>query len=129
MEDYLTNALGIPENRIQRLLCPTPNSNIQNGNNIIIYLSGHGSSYTCEHHTCAPDDVCGVEALCPSDRGTRDTNNNVITDITDRELNAILTQICRAKGRKITVILDCCYSSGLTRSPSTTGVCSVPELE
>ncbi|PBK78980.1 hypothetical protein ARMGADRAFT_1093588 [Armillaria gallica] len=55
--------------------------------------------------------------------------SHAIMDITDHELNAILTQICHAKGRKITVILDCCYSSGLTRRPSTTGVRSVPELE
>lgn len=155
MKDYLIYDLGIPEERIQCLLYPHPNSyhenasipsranivdtllglidncGIQNGDNIIIYFSGHGSSYACDHRAgdhISADHVCGIEALCPSDRGTKDANNNVITDITDRELNAILTQICRTKGRKITVILDCCHSSSLTRSPYTR-VRSAPRLE
>ncbi|KAK0438263.1 hypothetical protein EV421DRAFT_1825540 [Armillaria borealis] len=163
MEDYLINDLHVPNDRIQCLVSPHPNSplninasdirvpsraeivstllglinktEIQFGDNIVIYFSGHGSSYECHgqehqgdpHHVCQ----CAIEAICPSDRNTTDGNGAIITDITDRELNAILTQICRAKGQKITVILDCCFSASLTRAPMLVmaGVRSIPQLQ
>ncbi|KAK0214484.1 peptidase C14, caspase domain-containing protein [Armillaria fumosa] len=145
MEDYLINNLEVPKDHIRRLLCPhndpSPNDSgdlvptranivnalldlardtrIQLGDNIIIYFSGHGASYECHNHKDDPHQIClcGIEAMCPSDRNTMDASNNPITDITDREFNTILTQICRAKGRKITVILDCCFSASLARAP------------
>ncbi|KAK0486720.1 caspase domain-containing protein [Armillaria luteobubalina] len=145
MEDYLINNLEVPEDHIRRLLCPhndtSPNASgalvptranivntlldlsndarIQLGDNIIIYFSGHGASYECQNHKDDSHQIClcGIEAMCPSDRNTMDASNNPITDITDREFNTILTQICRAKGRKITVILDCCFSASLARAP------------
>ncbi len=40
-----------------------------------------------------------------------------IPDISDRELYTILAEISRTKGHHITVILDCCHSSGVTRHP------------
>ncbi|KAK0502091.1 caspase domain-containing protein, partial [Armillaria luteobubalina] len=156
MGNYLINHLGVPEGHIRRLLCPrndpSPNDSdlvptranivdtilglyndarIQFGDNIIIYFAGHGASYECQNHEDNSGQVClcGIEAMCPSDRNTVDYCNNIVTDITDRELNTILTQICHAKGRKITVILDCCFSASLVRASAAQipeGVRSMP---
>ncbi|PBK90972.1 hypothetical protein ARMGADRAFT_872604, partial [Armillaria gallica] len=130
MENYLINDLGVPKERIQRLLGPTEHGSLNNfsvpsrtnivssllnivqnpeievGDNVIIYFSGHGTSYS-------PSDVGfdaetgSIEALCPIDRGDLDANDIPIPDISDREINAILTEISRSKGHHITFILDC----------------------
>ncbi|PBK82956.1 hypothetical protein ARMGADRAFT_868749, partial [Armillaria gallica] len=128
MERFLIEDLSVPKHRIQSLLGSkkaqathnnptTPNraniietltsliynTSIKHGDNIIIYFSGHGSSYSCE-------DYCGhgvgnIEALCPIDR--TDENSSPVPDISDREINIILRQISHAKGHRITFILDC----------------------
>ncbi len=140
-QDYLTANLGVPGEHIQLLLdVPEPktpkiiypsraniiatlvslinNPEIKEGDNIIIYYAGHGSSYECSEY----DDVDEIsfassgyiEALCPIDRDT-DAKSNTIPDISDREFNTILALISRAKGHHITVILDCCHSAGGSR--------------
>ncbi len=137
----------VPEDRIQCLLGPnnpTPGSSmtpsrtnivnvlynlidnveIQRGDNIVIYYAGHGSSYNCSRQcapnsTCRKAGVCPIEAMCPVDRDTKDPDSgHWIPDISDRELNALFTQISCAKGHKITFLADCCYGGSISRDPS-----------
>ncbi len=141
MEQYLAEDLGVPHNRIQRLLGSKEhtspgdpmypsrahiigvllsiihNPEILYGDNIIIYYSGHGSYYLIEEQG---DETEYVEALCPIDRDISGADGP-IPDISDRELNTILTQISRVKGHCITVILDCCHSGGVSRGLSEPG--------
>ncbi len=139
MKEFLTKVLGVPEGRIQCLLSPNPtpcpdperkniidtllnlstNPEIQHGDNIIIYFSGHGSSYELSDFYEAGDIAAegSIEALCPVDRTASGTESS-IPDISDREINIILAEIAHAKGNHITLILDCCYSSGASRDPS-----------
>ncbi|KAK0432278.1 peptidase C14, caspase domain-containing protein, partial [Armillaria borealis] len=136
MEKYLTEDLGVPRNRIQLLLGSTEhtspadpmnpsrahiigallsiidNSEILYGDNIIIYYSGHGSCYPFEGKGGA---IEYIEALCPIDRDAIGDDKKPVPDISDREFNTILTRISRAKGRHITVILDCCHSGSVSR--------------
>ncbi len=49
-------------------------------------------------------------------------------DISDRELNTILTLISLSKGHRITVILDCCHSGGVSRSLPEPGVRTSPRM-
>ncbi|PBL01573.1 hypothetical protein ARMGADRAFT_1158313 [Armillaria gallica] len=143
MKDFLIDKLEVPECRIQCLLGSqspsgdslTPshanivnvlyslidNTEIARGDNIIIYYAGHGSSYQCSSHFSTPDSkcrtsACPIEALCPIDRDTKDASGKWIPDISDRELNAIFTEISRTKGHKITFIADCCHASDLSRN-------------
>ncbi|KAK0434171.1 peptidase C14, caspase domain-containing protein [Desarmillaria tabescens] len=110
-------------NIIEALLGHSTNSQIQKGDNVIIYFSGHGAVYRCKDHPGygpdSPSSTGTIEALCPMDRrararGFRLGRSKPIPDISDRELSTILTEISRTKGHHITVILDCCHS-GLTR--------------
>ncbi|KAK0433824.1 caspase domain-containing protein, partial [Desarmillaria tabescens] len=71
------------------------NPEIQKDENIIIYFAGHGAAYRAE----------GIDV------------RYAIADISDRQINTILTQISRAKGRRITLILDCCHAGSITRAP------------
>ncbi|KAK0476572.1 peptidase C14, caspase domain-containing protein, partial [Armillaria luteobubalina] len=139
--------IGMPEYRIQYLLGSrntsrndplTPshanivnmlyslvdNPDIERGDNIIIYYAGHGSSYHCSDHftsalgfKCRNSDVCPIEALCPIDRDTTDAYGRPIPDLSDRELNALFTEISLSKGHKITFFADCCHASGMSRDP------------
>ncbi|KAK0474333.1 peptidase C14, caspase domain-containing protein, partial [Armillaria luteobubalina] len=136
MRAYLMEDLMVPGCRIQLLLNPHPyrdaniirtlvdlstNPKIQRGDRIIIFFSGHGSSYRGDSYF--KDDIGrngNVEVLCPMDRTSQDVPyHSIIPDISDREINVILKRICHAKGHKITVILDCCHSGGATRLPDT----------
>ncbi|KAK0470734.1 hypothetical protein IW261DRAFT_1515171 [Armillaria novae-zelandiae] len=127
IDGYPTNPLrgcnlGVPKCRIQCLLgsktqvaprdpsdtysCLIYNSDIEHGDNIVIYFSGHGSSYFS-------DEYCGetagaIEALCPIDR--KEEDDFAVPDISDREINIILSQISHTKGHRITLILDCSHS-------------------
>ncbi|KAK0219719.1 peptidase C14, caspase domain-containing protein [Armillaria nabsnona] len=137
--DPSTDVSSIPSraNIISLLLNLTTNPNIEYGDPVIIFFAGHGSRYPLSDVDDDPDfdeeldDECSqhfVEALCPVDRNTIDSNGALIPDITDRELNAILKQISCAKGNRITVILDCCHAGSVTRTLSP-GVRTVPPLE
>ncbi|KAK0227237.1 hypothetical protein EDD85DRAFT_727215, partial [Armillaria nabsnona] len=117
-KDYLVKDLKVPVEQIQLLLSPDPehatrtnvNTKIGHGDNIIVFFSGRGTCYPCAMYFT--DTIGGqgnVEALCPMDRGS------TIPDISDREMNIILKQICRSKGHRITVFLDCCHSTSATR--------------
>ncbi|KAK0217304.1 hypothetical protein IW262DRAFT_1252331, partial [Armillaria fumosa] len=139
IEKYLTTILGVPKDRIQYLLGKRPddssthiphknslptrtnivdtllglseNPRINNGDSIIIFFSGHGSSYYC------PNYLCPIEALCPIDRGAPDGQDTCVPDISDREINNILAHIYHGKDARITVILDCCHAGGATKAP------------
>ncbi|KAK0443302.1 caspase domain-containing protein [Armillaria borealis] len=160
MEKFLIEVLGVPKNHIQTLHGPqihTPdvstlpnraniirmllslagNPDIETGDNIIIYYSGHGSCYQCSEYYFDKDSpsttvsIAGAgstEALCPMDRDMLDENGVTIPDISDREFNSILTQISRSKGHRITVILDCCHAGSITRGIDEQGVRRVPPL-
>ncbi|PBK82928.1 hypothetical protein ARMGADRAFT_876482, partial [Armillaria gallica] len=92
----------ICEHIINTLLSLTTKPEIQYGDNIIIYFAGHGSSYKwgTSWEGC-------IEALCPMDRTSSSGTYDSIPDISDREINTILTEISRTKGSHITFILDC----------------------
>ncbi|PBK63131.1 hypothetical protein ARMSODRAFT_844354, partial [Armillaria solidipes] len=111
-------------NILSVLLSLTTNPDIEYGDPIIIYFAGHGSRYLLSNQD-GPDDnkarndnECPpkfVEAFCPMDRDSRDNNGVPIPDISDREVNTILSQIVREKGSRITCILDCCHAGSITR--------------
>ncbi|PBK84604.1 hypothetical protein ARMGADRAFT_859775, partial [Armillaria gallica] len=137
MKDFLTADLGVPEDHIQcleqhaddatnsptraniieTLLSLSVNDRIQDGDNIIVYFSGHGSSYRCSDYykKGSVESKGRIEALCPVDRAPGNPFRDSVPDISDREFNTILTEISRTKGDHITCILDCCYSSSITR--------------
>ncbi|PBK64094.1 hypothetical protein ARMSODRAFT_962578 [Armillaria solidipes] len=151
MESYLVKDLGVPKGRIQRLLGPTEhrslndfsvpsrvnivsslhslvhNPEIEMGDNIIIYFSGHGSCYSpsdLDHNAGAGS----IEALCPMDREDLDADDVLIPDISDREINCILKEISRTKGNHITFILDCCHSGSVTRGIDESGIRTIRPL-
>ncbi|PBK64974.1 hypothetical protein ARMSODRAFT_940725 [Armillaria solidipes] len=151
MERYLTEDLGVPGNRIQLLVgskehtfpddpvCPSrshivgallsliSNPEIAHGDNIIIYYAGHGSRYPLTEDD-EDDETRYIEALCPIDRDTPGDNDKHVPDISDREFNSILTLISLSKGHRITVILDCCHSGGVSRSLPEPGARTSPPL-
>ncbi|KAK0451917.1 hypothetical protein EV421DRAFT_1683741, partial [Armillaria borealis] len=123
-----TDVSSIPSraNILSLLLSLITNPNIEHGDPIIIFFAGHGSRYASSDRD--DDNVLDfdeeledghphkfIEAFCPIDRDTIDSSGIPIPDISDRELNTILSQISRTKGHRITVILDCCHAGGMTR--------------
>ncbi|KAK0502092.1 caspase domain-containing protein [Armillaria luteobubalina] len=137
--EYLLGGLGIAKDHIQLLLSgsdafiePTRENivdsllnlstdpRIEVGDNIIIYFSGHGSAYECAKYLPYDDGTLAtlgaIEVLCPVNRGHHTLNGDV-PDISDREINTILSEIARNKGDHITFILDCCHGASLTRVP------------
>ncbi len=148
MENYLINDLGVPKERIRCLFGSTEhrtlenssvpsreniieslvslvhNPEIERGDNIIIYFSGHGSSYSLSD--LDPNAGMGtIEALCPMDREDVGVSGVPVPDISDREINCILKEISRGKGNHITVILDCCHSGSMTRQIES-GIRTIP---
>ncbi|KAK0455608.1 uncharacterized protein EV420DRAFT_1552201 [Desarmillaria tabescens] len=142
MKRFLTDDLGVPENRIQCLLGSkytnsddpksTPshanivdmlyslanNPEIERGDSIIVYFAGVGGHYRCLEHPDTgkcPSSFCPTEVLFPIDHGTQDASGQRISGISDRELNSLFALICRAKGPKITFIVDSDYSGGVSR--------------
>jgi len=123
MKEYLTSDLSVPENHIRTLTDAAAtrtailsvlydlrdDEKIQRDDAILIHYSGHGASYD-ELKT-----VGSIEAICPVDRGVEDAHQGTILDISDREINLFLTELSRSKGDNVTLILDCCFSAGVTR--------------
>ncbi|KAK0205481.1 hypothetical protein DFS33DRAFT_1328668, partial [Desarmillaria ectypa] len=112
-------------NILSLLLSLITNPNIEHGDPIIIFFAGHGSRYPLSDDDDNPDTDGEhddersrkfVEALCPMDRNTRDSGGVLIPDITDRELNTILSQISRSKGHRIQFILDRCHAGSIIRT-------------
>lgn len=145
MANYFKDDLKVPSDRIQLLLGsaePDPsassahkptrenifntlcglatNNDILVNDHIIIFFSGHGSTYRCNDYFTENSLFARtgfIQALCPMDKDPVDTTSPAaIPDISGRELNVIFTEIARQKGHKITVILDCCFSAGATKA-------------
>ncbi|KAK0214694.1 hypothetical protein EDD85DRAFT_782746, partial [Armillaria nabsnona] len=136
-------------NIVNTILGISTNPDIQHGDNIIIYFAGYGATYKCADYSQWEVGTAAalgyIEALCPIDRclkptaHTKASDNNVddakslatvdpeVPDISDQEINTILTEIARKKGNHITFILDCCHSANITRVPQM-GVCSIVPL-
>lgn len=136
-----TDMSSIPsrENILSVLLSLITNPNVKRGDPIIIFFAGHGSRYALSDYDNDEDYDFDeeledgrshkfVEALCPIDRNTLDSRGGLIPDISDRELNTILSQISRTKGHRITFILDCCHAGSVTRTLSSM-VRTAPPLE
>ncbi|KAK0451919.1 peptidase C14, caspase domain-containing protein, partial [Armillaria borealis] len=107
-------------NILSVLLSLITNPDIKYGDPIIIFFAGHGSRYLLSSQDGPDDDKAlsppkFVEAFCPMDRDSRDSNGVPVPDISDRELNTILSQIVSEKGSRITCILDCCHAGSITR--------------
>jgi hypothetical protein len=98
------------------------NPNIHRGDAILIHYAGHGASYDC------PDKNGSIEALCPVDRGTENTDHEIVLDISDREINVFLTELSSAKGDNVTFVLDCCYAGGAARAEKEFRAREVPPL-
>ena len=125
MRDYLLEYLGVPKDHIRLLHNASreaildalydlrDNVHIQFEANILVHFSGHGSSYDAESFFESASGSAGsIEAICPSDRSA----DYEIPDISDREINIILSEVRDAKGGNITFIADCCYSGGMMRT-------------
>ncbi|KAK0466654.1 hypothetical protein IW261DRAFT_1319056, partial [Armillaria novae-zelandiae] len=137
IEKYLKEEIGVPQERIQlllgsqdtsskdtsfpsrtnimeTLLSLIENPQIEVGDNIIIYFSGHGVGYSStEYHLGDTEDNRrlggmdeSIEAICPIDRDGIDSSGLRVPDISDREINSIFQQISRSKGDQITFFLD-----------------------
>ena len=118
VNDYVKKYLQVPEDHIvllenachdemvDALYNLRDNKTIPFGDNILIYYSGYGSAY---NYTQGQWTLC-VGAICPTNRGCG------ACDISERELDFILSELCAAKGPKVTFISDCCYSGSSLRS-------------
>ncbi|KAK0215154.1 caspase domain-containing protein [Armillaria fumosa] len=159
MEKYLKEEIGVPGERIQlllgsqdtssedpsfpshtniveTLLSLVNNPQIEVGDNIVIYFSGHGTSYspieyypgdTADNRSLGGVDQ-SIEAICPIDRDTIDDSGLRVPDISDREINSIFQQISRSKGHRITFFLDSCHSGAHVRCFPEPGTRTVPPL-
>ena len=121
VKHYLKNYLQVPEDHIVLLenACHNEminalynlrdNKAISSGDNILIHYSGYGSLYK--------SGSIQLKAICPIDR---DSN----ADISERELDTILSELSAEKGQKITFISDCCGSgSGIRSGHDRSGTC------
>ena len=121
VKDYLKEYLHVPGDHIillenarrnemiDALYNLRDNETIPFGDNILIHYSGYGSSYMSGNLQGPWVGYTG--AICPIDRGCRG-----VCDISERELDVILSELCVAKGPKITFISDCSYAGSMSRS-------------
>ncbi|KAF9068249.1 caspase domain-containing protein [Rhodocollybia butyracea] len=129
--NYAIHDLSVPADQIMLLLSPLAptrenilnalydlhdNPNIKPDDSIIIFYAGHGQSYRAAGYT--PRNTGSIEAISPVDRRTpklnTDMTEEMIVDISDREINVILGEIAK-KCPNITLILDCCHGGGGSR--------------
>ena len=149
MLDYLKNGLGVPSSQIRNLRNNEAtrdaiikeieafsfNDDIKEGDPILIYFAGHGSSVD------TPDgwevgSTGRIELLVPYDHSSPLDDSNPKHGIPDRTLEALLSNLANKKGNNIvrqtfilrafiyqlitvhdqTVILDCCHSGSGTRN-------------
>ncbi len=104
-------------NIIRTIYSLIDNPDIMRGDNIgVIYFAGNGTLCDAQeyYHDKVPPEVSiasmrSIKALCPMDHGASDDTGSEIPDISDREIDAIVTQISQQKGHKITLILDWGY--------------------
>ncbi|KAK0207169.1 hypothetical protein DFS33DRAFT_1235228, partial [Desarmillaria ectypa] len=107
---HLDSLFPSRENIIKTLHDIRSNPLIEKGYSIIIYFSGYGSHYFCSNYF--QENVGGsahlrsVEAICPVDCDELDIDGRPIFDISNRELNTIISLIRDNKGNHITLFLD-----------------------
>lgn len=122
IKQWLTQDLQVPKENIAILLNQeatkrriedtfmshlVSNPAIAEGDALIIYFAGHGSTLR------TPPDWCegkppSVQVLCPYDHDTKGPEGRV-AGISDRSLLAMLSELSAVKGDNITLILDCCF--------------------
>ncbi|KAJ7899323.1 hypothetical protein B0H13DRAFT_2664347 [Mycena leptocephala] len=129
-ENYLLD-LGVPRSNILRLenenatrsaILSTFRTHLLNNTNIpdhgdttmILFFAGHGSSFEAPSDLIAPNGR--VEAMCPVDERTKNETGEDVHAIPDYVLVRLLSELADKKGNNITVILDCCHSSGMERA-------------
>ncbi|PPQ98711.1 hypothetical protein CVT24_003420 [Panaeolus cyanescens] len=83
---------------------------IEEGDAIIIYFAGHGSSMPAPQGWFEDSSTGPVEVLCTYDFDTKSPQGR-ITGISDRSFNSMMAELSAFKGNNITVILDSCFSS------------------
>jgi hypothetical protein len=126
---WLRNDLVVPEHHIYMLLDGAAtkraiedsimehlvnNPEIQQGDAILIYFAGHGSSFEApsgwfDDHKPQLDHLI-VNVLCPHDQDTLGPDGRV-AGISDRSMDALLADVAGAKGNNIALVLDCCFSA------------------
>ncbi|KAH7916567.1 caspase domain-containing protein, partial [Hygrophoropsis aurantiaca] len=124
MSQWLTQDLHVPKDQISMLLNKDAtkrqiedtfmahlvnNPDIVQGDAIVVYFAGHGSSIRPPRDWCEGT-ASDVQVLCPYDHDSKGPEGRV-AGISDRSLTAMLEELARTKGDNITLILDCCFSS------------------
>src|SRR6266540_1325582 len=116
---YLEKYLLVPSSQIVRLTDAGRNSilialydlrdnrNVKSGDHILVFYSGHGTSYSFGSTS--------INAICLIDR------ISLLADITIRELHSIFLEFS-AKSANVTTLLDCCHSGDLIHPGDTTAV-------
>ncbi|VDB91753.1 unnamed protein product [Peniophora sp. CBMAI 1063] len=84
----------------------------RHGDPIFIYYAGHGS--TLPRPRGWPSAQSRIQCLSPHDACIGD-DESVINVIPDRTFGVLLVRLAEAKGKNITVMLDCCHSGSGTR--------------
>lgn len=132
IQSVLMSRLGVPSTSIHRLAAPAGTTKthepaagdptdaairdalkalagdpISEGDRVFIYYSGHGARVRARHQ----ERIVSREAIVPVDALSGPTKRFLF----DSELNAALHRI-RQRTTDVTIILDCCYSAGITRS-------------
>ncbi|KAF9010582.1 caspase domain-containing protein [Cyathus striatus] len=126
IKNWLMNSLNVPREQICLLLDSDAtkqeiedsflehlinNASIERGDAIFIYFAGHGSQMVApiSWHQHATGSSAKVDLLCTYDHDAKRGGSRVV-GISDRSFFAMLSDLSRAKGDNITVILDCCFS-------------------
>ena len=117
--DYLTNTLQVPESNI-RLIADDGatreailsefknhlilNNEIRKGDCMLFFYSGHGTRIQAPTEWFAVNDL--VEAICPYDEGTIDSNGNTIFAIPDCTFDGLMRELASQKGDNIVRLYD-----------------------
>ncbi|KAK0445986.1 caspase domain-containing protein [Desarmillaria tabescens] len=113
-------------NIIKALYSLIDNPDILNGDNIIVYFAGNGARYDAQDYYQDYRDklppgvsiasIRPINAICPIDRDAFDGKGSQILDISDREIDAIFSEISQVKHKMmITLILDCGHACARIR--------------
>ncbi|KAF8150581.1 peptidase C14, caspase domain-containing protein, partial [Crassisporium funariophilum] len=126
LEQYLTEALRVPQHRITKLHAESAtranilsaiqsfqqNPHIHHGDAIVIYFAGHGATVPGPRGWNTESGM--IQLILPSDYNMS-TPRGAVFGIPDRTIGVLLERLAAAKGDNITVILDCCFSGSGTR--------------
>ncbi|KZV66217.1 hypothetical protein PENSPDRAFT_667856 [Peniophora sp. CONT] len=113
---FLKNEEATVDSIITQLKGLCKNTEIQRGDPILIYYAGHGSTLLKPEGWMNEDSR--IQCLSAHDARTG-PDGTVIGVVSDRTFGCLLQRLADAKGNKITVILDCCYSGSGTRDEET----------